>query len=102
MTNARDWLSERFAGDLALGNDGENGAPQLAIKNEDDADGALARINQELQLADPVSDLSDEAQETRLVMAARMQMARSRQQMLSSMVMLGINRICLLYTSRCV
>lgn len=93
MNNARDWLSERFAGDLTLGNDGESGAPQLAIRNEDDADGALARINQELQLADPVSDLSDQAQEARLVMAARMQMARSRQQMLSSMVMLGINRI---------
>lgn len=93
MNNARDWLSERFGGDLALGNDPESGGPQLAMKNEDDADAAYARINQDMQLAEPVSDLSDPAQEARLVTAARMQMARSRQQMLSSMVILGINRI---------
>ena len=93
MNNARDWLSERFAADLTVDTGGgEGGQPQLALKAED-GEAALAKIGQELQLAKPVTDLSDAEQESRLVMAARMQMARSRQQMLASMVMLGINRI---------
>ena len=93
MNNARDWLSERFSADLAVDtSNAENGQPQLALKAED-GDAALKKISAELQLAKPVTDLSDAEQESRLVMAARMQMARSRQQMLASMVMLGINRI---------
>jgi hypothetical protein len=40
-----------------------------------------------------LTDLSDDEQEARLVQAARLQMAKSRQQLLASMVMLGINRI---------
>jgi hypothetical protein len=91
MNNARDWLTERFAADLGM--DASGSAPQLTVINEEDPDAALARINQELQLANPVTDLTDADQEARLVTAARMQLARSRQQMLSSMVMLGINRI---------
>jgi len=93
MNNARDWMSQRFGADLDIdASDGEAG-PRLVPRSEDGADAALARISQELQLAQPVNDLSDHEQETRLVTAARMQMARSRQQMLASMVMLGINRI---------
>jgi hypothetical protein len=41
----------------------------------------------------PVTDLSDSDEEARLVQAARLQIAQSRQQLLASMVMLGINRI---------
>jgi hypothetical protein len=41
----------------------------------------------------PVTDLSDANAELRLVTAARLQMAKARQQLLSSVVMLGINRI---------
>ncbi|MFZ5636460.1 MAG: hypothetical protein ACOY82_07705 [Pseudomonadota bacterium] len=93
MNNARDWMSQRFGADLDIGTDGENGSPQLTVKSEDDPAAVLTRISQELQLAEPVTDLSDAEQESRLVMAARLQMARSRQQMLASMVMLGINRI---------
>ncbi|MGH7455552.1 MAG: hypothetical protein ACRENG_29630, partial [bacterium] len=47
----------------------------------------------ELQMAKPVTDISDPNEELRLVLAARLQMARSRQQLLASMVILGINRI---------
>ena len=91
MNNARDWLSQRFPEDLSIDTSGEGG-PRIAPKG-DDADAKAMKISGEMQLAQPVNDLSDPEQETRLVMAARMQMARSRQQMLSSMVMLGINRI---------
>jgi hypothetical protein len=93
MNNARDWMSQRFPTDFAIDTSDSEAGPRLGMKNEDSAEEALARVSQELQLAEPVTDLSDEEQEGRLVMAARMQMARSRQQMLSSMVMLGINRI---------
>ncbi len=93
MNNARDWMSQRFAGDLTVNTSDQQEGPRLGVRNEDSAEEALMRVSQELQLAEPVTDLSDQEQESRLVMAARMQMARSRQQMLSSMVMLGINRI---------
>ena len=93
--NARDWLVDKFPGDLQIdtsGADEGGGAPRLTVKAED-AEGAAARISQDLQLAKAIGDLSDEAEENRLVQAARLQMARSRQQLLASMVILGINRI---------
>lgn len=93
MNNARDWMTQRFGADLTIDTSDQESGPRLGVKSEDDPEAALTRVSQELQLAQPVTDLSDPEQESRLVMAARMQMARSRQQMLSSMVMLGINRI---------
>lgn len=95
LNNARDWLTDKYPGQLGLdeqaAND-EGGMPRLTLQGED-SDAVLAQINTEMQLGEPVTDLSDPEQETRLVMAARMQMARSRQQLLASMVILGINRI---------
>lgn len=94
LNNARDWLVDRFPGDLGLDtSDGEGAGPRLSMINQDDDQAAMTRMNQELQLAQPITDLSDTEQEGRLVQAARVQMARSRQQLLSSMVILGINRI---------
>jgi len=92
--NARDWLVQKFpdALDLDESGAGDDSAPRITVK-ADDADAAIKRINEELQLAKPVSDLSNEEDEARLVQAARLQMARSRQQLLASMVLLGINRI---------
>jgi len=95
LDQARGWLSDKFPDALSIGRgeDDEGGTGQrLQLRNEDN-EGALARINQELQLLKPVTDLSDADQEARLVAAARVQMARSRQQMLASMTLLGINRI---------
>lgn len=93
--NARDWLADKYPDILVIetgGADSEGGGPRLALQGEDH-DAALARINSEQQLLKPISDLSDPEEEARLVNAARLQMARMRQQMLSSMVLLGINRI---------
>jgi hypothetical protein len=42
---------------------------------------------------EPLSEIDEDEQELRLVNAARLIMAKSRQQLLASMVMLGINRI---------
>jgi hypothetical protein len=95
LNNARDWLIDKYPDQIGLDEEGaqdEGGQPRLTTKGED-GDAALQRINTEMGLAQPVTDLSDPEQESRLVMAARLQMARSRQQLLSSMVILGINRI---------
>jgi hypothetical protein len=95
MNNARDWLADKYPDHIGIDEESaqdEGGQPRLAIKSED-ADAALQQINADLGLAQPITDLSDPEQEGRLVIAARLQMARSRQQLLSSMVLLGINRI---------
>jgi len=101
--NGRDYLVNRFPDKLEL-EDKEMSSgfaadeatpppqPRLVAKGEDLA-AVLASISQEMKLAKPLSDLSDENQEAELVRQARLQMARGRQQMLASMVMLGINRI---------
>jgi hypothetical protein len=103
MNNSRDWLQSKFpdklgvdttglSGDLAADGETPAAAPRLVVTAEDQQ-AALLEISRELQLAKPVSDLSDEAEEARLVTHARLEMARSRQQLLASMVILGINRI---------
>ena len=95
LNNARDWLADKYPDHIGVDEEGtqeEGGQPRLAIKSED-GDAALQQINADLGLAQPITDLSDPEQESRLVIAARLQMARSRQQLLSSMVLLGINRI---------
>lgn len=95
LNNARDWLIDKYPDQLGLDEEAvqeEDGTPRLVIRAED-GEAILSQINQEMQLGQPITDLSDPDQETRLVMAARMQMARSRQQLLASMVILGINRI---------
>jgi hypothetical protein len=101
--NARDWLSQRFPGQLGVETDGMSGgfaegtdAPPATARvgaTGEDPEADLAQISNTLQITPPIGDLSDENEELRLVTAARLQMARSRQQLLSSMVMLGINRI---------
>ena len=90
----RDWLADRFPDLLDVETDDEAEVPgsRLALKGED-GEAALAEINGALGLEKPITDLSDPAEEIRLVNAARLAMAKSRQQLLASMVMLGINRI---------
>jgi hypothetical protein len=91
--NARDWLVDKFPETLDIETEGEDDTGPRVVARGEDNDAALRQINQEMQLLKPITDLSDPEQEARLVSAARLQMARMRQQMLSSMVLLGINRI---------
>jgi hypothetical protein len=99
----RDWLADRYpdaldvevnqsAGTFA---EGEEPPPPTAtlVPKGDDPEVRLAEISREMNINPPITDLSDADAELRLVTAARLQMARQRQQLLSSMVMLGINRI---------
>jgi hypothetical protein len=89
---ARDYLVERFPDllDVDVDHDGNSRLRQKDAENE----GGLAEIQQTMGMTGPpVEDLSEEEEELRLVNAARLMMAKSRQQLLASMVMLGINRI---------
>ena len=102
--NARDWLAGRFpdelevtsgemSGGFAEGEEAPAASPQVGVKEGVDSDAALKKISDVLQLKEAIRDISDPQEELRIVTAAKLQMARSRQQLLSSMVMLGINRI---------
>ena len=97
----RDYLANRFPEDLSfeVGSTSDfavgDEAPPTAriVATGDDPATALAKISAEMNVNPPITDLSDADAEQRLVTAARLQLARQRQQLLSSMVMLGINRI---------
>jgi hypothetical protein len=101
--NARDWLAQKYPTKLgidvsdmssgfALGDTPAAPAPKLVTKG-DDAEADMKSISADLGLDKVITDISDPEQEQELVIKARLQMARQRQQLLSSMVILGINRI---------
>jgi hypothetical protein len=101
--NARDFLAGRFPDTFEVSTQSESGSfaegetaaavtPVLTVKDTAPED-AMQRVSQELQLEKPIQDISDPNEELRIVTAAKLQIARSRQQLLASMVMLGINRI---------
>ena len=99
----RDWLAQKFPDALGVETSADSssfadGAPAPAVTANlvargDNAEVRLAEISHEMNLNPPVTDITDANAELRLVTAARLQMAKSRQQLLASMVMLGINRI---------
>lgn len=101
--NARDWLVETYpdtfdistSGDDfgGFGDTGSSSAQPRLNTIGDEPEVQLASISQDLGLEKPVSDISDAETEAALVRAARLSMARSRMQLLSRMVLLGINRI---------
>lgn len=99
----RDWLAERYpdalgvevnasAGSFAEGGEAPAPTAQIAARGEN-PEQRLQEISRDLNLDPPVTDVTDANAELRLVTAARLHMAKSRQQLLASMVMLGINRI---------
>ena len=101
QNNARDWLAQKYPSMLSVdfsqsdgfGGDGSGAVSPKLITTGDDSEADLKSISADLGLPQPISDISDEDQEQALVLKARLEMARQRQQLLSSMVVLGINRI---------
>jgi hypothetical protein len=81
-----------MSGGFAEGDTPPAATPKITVTS-DNVQQVLTDISQELRLAKPITDLSNEEEEVRLVTAARTEIARGRQQLLASMVMLGINRI---------
>jgi hypothetical protein len=88
----RDYLAERFPDLLSVDID-DDGNSKLRVIAED-GEAALGEIQNTIGTGGrQITDLDDETEELRLVNSARLMMAKSRQQLLASMVMLGINRI---------
>lgn len=67
--------------------------PRVVLREDVDERRAIDRLNQSLPLDKPLTRLDDELVEALLVPAARTQLATGRQQLLATIVMLGINRI---------
>src|SRR5262245_49430331 len=69
-----------------------DGTPQVRPKDGVDTSDGLPNFGKDLGLSDDVSELDEETIDTKLVPAARDSLARSRQQLLATMVLMGINR----------
>ena len=86
---ARDYLAGKYPN--ALQHDRSDGGSRLVLKDDVD-DSKMPDFKTLLGLTDNL-DVSDEDQEKQIVEAAQLKMARLRQQQLSTMVLMGINRI---------
>jgi hypothetical protein len=94
----RDHMVEKFPDTFEIGVDemSDNPSPRLKLRDGVEESDALKRVNQQLSFegsAFKSMDLSDENAEKALVLAARMQLAKQRQQLMASLVLMGINRI---------
>jgi hypothetical protein len=88
--SARDYLADRYPDHLEVDMAGES--PTLRPK-EGSEDSELPDFFKELGLSSPVDSLDEDTTEQVLVPAARRRMAMDRQQLLATMVLMGINRL---------
>jgi hypothetical protein len=88
--NARDWLVGAYPGHLKI--DLADGAPKL-VPREGAEDRGKPDLKGTLGLDEEIDITDERAVEERLVPAARRHLARGRHQMLSTMMLMGINRI---------
>jgi hypothetical protein len=94
----RDNMVDQFPDLFEIGEDewGESGEPRLKLREGVDEQAALTRVNNKLEFENGALkslDLSDENVEMALVENSRIQLARQRQQLMASLVLMGINRI---------
>jgi hypothetical protein len=87
-----DQFPDTFMIDVDTADDGTQ-QPRVRVRDGVDEDAAVRKINGSLPLDKPISSLDDETAEQELVPAARTQIATGRQQLLATMVLMGINRI---------
>ena len=87
---ARDYLANRYPDNLEVDTTGQQ--PVLKPKEGSD-DAALPNFFSDLGLSSPVTSLDQDTTEQVLVPAARKRMAMDRQQLLATMVLMGINRL---------
>jgi hypothetical protein len=96
VNQGRDHLVDQFPDTFELSMDtGDDGDTQPRVKLKDGVDerAALQQVNQLPVEGGPLTSLDDDQVEGKLVPAARTQLATSRQQLLATMVLMGINRI---------
>ncbi len=88
--SARDYLANRYPDHLQVDTSGDS--PVLKPKEGAD-DSSLPDFFKDLGLAQPVTSLDQDTAEQVLMPAARQRMAMDRQQLLATMVLMGINRL---------
>ena len=88
---ARDWLAQSHPQVIRLQRSGD-GAVARPAEGADDAEAAQASVKRDLGVPGETT-IDDETVEQVLVPAARRKLAQSRQQVLATMVLMGINRI---------
>jgi hypothetical protein len=96
VNQGRDHLVDQFPDTFRLDIDtGEDGGPRPRVRLREGVDEsqALKKVNSLPVEGGPVTSLDDDTIEDKLVPAARTQLATSRQQLLATMVLMGINRI---------
>lgn len=69
-----------------------DGSPKVAVRDDADTDN-LPDFQKDLGLSEKITDLDDETIAGKLVPAARDDLARGRQQLLATIILMGINRI---------
>jgi hypothetical protein len=88
--NARDYLTDRYPETLELDIDGDR--PKLKMRDGVDENN-LPDFQGDLGTEEPIRSLDDGEAEQKLVRAARRRIAMDRQQLLATMVMMGVNRL---------
>jgi hypothetical protein len=87
---ARDYLVDRYPEHLEI----DTGGDQATVAPRPDADqDALPDFFNDLGLQEPVDSIDTETVEQQLVPAARKKLAMDRQQVLLSLVLMGVNRL---------
>lgn len=94
----RDNMVDQFPDLFEIGADewSDSAEPRLRLREGVDEQQALQRVNNKLEFENGALkslDLSDENVEKALVENSRIQLARQRQQLMASLVLMGINRI---------
>ncbi len=87
---ARDYLVEKYPDHLEADMSGEQG--RVRVKQDAD-ESNMPDFMKELGLPFSLDDLDDDTVEEQLVPAARKRMSMDRQQLLATMVLMGLNRI---------
>lgn len=92
--DGKDHLVQQFPDVFDIGVDdfSDSPTPKLKLKDDVDQESALARVKQSLGDIESL-DVSDPEAEAKLITAARSHIATARQQLLATMVLMGINRI---------
>ena len=94
----RDHMVGKFPDLFDIGVDewGDEPGPRLRLREDVDEQDALRTINNSIEFENgelKSLDLSDENVEKALVQNARLQLAKQRQQLMASLILMGINRI---------
>ncbi|TMQ13221.1 MAG: hypothetical protein E6J91_19115 [Deltaproteobacteria bacterium] len=85
-------LASKYPHVFEIGDDEKSGASKLKVKDDFDED-AMPNFMADLGLDAPVTDLEDPDSLQKLITGAKLEVARGRQQLLATTILMGMNRI---------